>query len=58
MSEKLSLQWNDIQNNVKNAFGNLRESESNALAIPVSGDLGNITAEFIYQFKDKLLYCK
>ena len=26
MSEKLSLQWNDFQDNVKSAFGNLRES--------------------------------
>ena len=26
MSEKLCLQWNDFQDNVKNAFGNLRES--------------------------------
>ena len=25
MSEKLCLQWNDFQNNVKSAFGNLRE---------------------------------
>ena len=26
MSEKLSLQWNDFQDNVKSAFGNLRKS--------------------------------
>ena len=26
MSEKLCLQWNDFQDNVKRAFGNLRES--------------------------------
>ena len=26
MSEKLCLQWNDFQDNVKSAFGNLRES--------------------------------
>ena len=26
MSEKLCLQWNDFQDNVKGAFGNLRES--------------------------------
>ena len=25
MSEKLCLQWNDFQENIKNAFGNLRE---------------------------------
>ena len=25
MSEKLCLQWNDFQDNIKNAFGNLRE---------------------------------
>ena len=25
MSEKLCLQWNDFQENVKSAFGNLRE---------------------------------
>ena len=27
MSEKLCLQWNDFQDNVKNAFGNLREDK-------------------------------
>ena len=26
MSEKLCLQWNDFQDNVRSAFGNLRES--------------------------------
>ena len=25
MSEKLCLQWNDFQDNIKNAFGNLRD---------------------------------
>ena len=25
MTEKLCLQWNDFQDNVKSAFGNLRE---------------------------------
>ena len=25
MSEKLCLQWNDFQDNVRSAFGNLRE---------------------------------
>ena len=25
MSEKLCLQWNDFQGNIKSAFGNLRE---------------------------------
>ena len=25
MSEKLCLQWNDFQENIKSAFGNLRE---------------------------------
>ena len=25
MSEKLCLQWNDFQDNIKSAFGNLRE---------------------------------
>ena len=25
MSEKLCLQWNDFQDNIKTAFGNLRE---------------------------------
>ena len=25
MAEKLCLQWNDFQNNLKSAFGNLRE---------------------------------
>ena len=27
MSEKLSLQWNDFQENVKTSFGNLREDK-------------------------------
>ena len=26
MAEKLCLQWNDFQDNVKNAFGHLRDS--------------------------------
>ena len=27
MSEKLCLQWNDFQENIKSAFGNLREDK-------------------------------
>ena len=27
MSEKLNLQWNDFQENVQSAFGNLREDK-------------------------------
>ena len=27
MSEKLNLQWNDFQENVKSAFGNMREDQ-------------------------------
>ena len=27
MSEKLCLQWNDFQDNIKSAFGNLREDK-------------------------------
>ena len=27
MSEKICLQWNDFQENVKSAFGNMREDE-------------------------------
>jgi len=27
MSEKLFLQWNDFQENIKSAFGNLREDK-------------------------------
>ena len=26
MSDKLCLQWNDFQENIKNAFGNLRDN--------------------------------
>ena len=28
MSEKLCLQWNDFQENIKGAFGNFREDEN------------------------------
>ena len=30
MSEKLCLNWNDFQDNVKSAFGNLRDDQDSA----------------------------
>ena len=38
MSEKLCLQWNDFQENIKNAFGNLREDNDFADVTLVSED--------------------
>ena len=38
MSEKLSIQWNDFQDNIKVAFGNLRENNNFADVTLVCGD--------------------
>ena len=38
MSEKLCLQWNDFQENIKTAFGNLREDNDFADVTLVSED--------------------
>ena len=38
MSEKLCLQWNDFQENIKNAFGNLREEKDFADVTLASDD--------------------
>ena len=38
MSEKLSLQWNDFQENIKRAFGSLREGNNFADVTLACGD--------------------
>ena len=47
MSEKLCLQWNDFLDNIKNAFGNLREDTDFADVTLVSEDGQQVEAPYL-----------
>ena len=56
MSEKLCLQWNDFQENIKKAFGNLREDNNFADVALASEDGQQVEAHKVIRAASSPLF--
>ena len=58
MSEKLCLQWNDYQENIKSAFGNLRDDEGLNDVTLVCEDSQQMEAHKVFLASSSLFFQK